>query len=224
MRPARWLAEALVPPEPGPFKVWSVVPDRYQSHARLVHPGYSEVGATGRITPVHIRDIDRPEVQSWGGDDRFTRITGWQQQPSGIRIGTPEIGSLDIADLRVLAEILNEFTSTPHNVSALIWPGWNYGWGPKLAAAPSIDVRRNPFVLLHGGVAGLPSLSADATAGPSYWWPADRTWVVGTDLDDFCTYIAGTDSCIAALLSETRLECHLSSADDLVYPNPYFPT
>jgi hypothetical protein len=220
--PARWFAEALVPLDPGAFKVWSVVPDRYPSYARLVHPAYSQEGLGGR-NAVHIRDIEHPEQQGWVGDRRFTWQTGWPESQRW-RYETPTIGTLDITDLRTLTEVLHSFTGTPDDAWALIWPGWNYGWGPKLDAAPHIDVRRNPFVLLHGSLAALPPLNADTIAGPSYWWPSDRSWAVGTDLDDFCTYIAGSDPCIAALLAETRVECHGTSADALIYPKPYLPT
>jgi hypothetical protein len=98
--------------------------------------------------------------------------------------------------------------------------GWNCGWGPKLDAAPYIDIRFNLFLLLHGSLAALPPLNAETIAGPSYWWPSDRSWVVGTDLDDFCTYIAGSHACITALLAETRAECYRTSADTLSARSP----
>ena len=198
-----------------------MVPDRYPSHARLVHPGYCDNDAGEPVT-IHLRAIEHPELQGWVGDQRFTWQTGWPQSQQSW-FGTPTIGVLDIGDLQLLTEVLHSFTSTPDDVWALIWPGWGHDLGSTLGAAPQIDIRRNPFVLLRGSLAGLPLLHTASTAGASYWWPSDRSWAVGTDLDDFCTYVAGGDPCISALLAEQRLECYGTSADALVYPKPYLP-
>lgn len=222
LSPVGWFVDALKPLEPGAFKVRSVVPDGYPSYARLVHPAYTYEDATSRT--VRIRDIDHPEQQGWDGDRRFTWQTGWPIKQQWT-IGTPTIGTLDAADLLVLIEVLRKFTGTPDHVWALIWPGWGFDWSNELHhGATQIPVRLNPFALLQGTLSGLLELRAQADHTPSYWWPQDREWVVGTDLDDFCTYIAGSEACIATLLADTRLECHRASPDDLVYPKPYLPT
>ena len=220
--PAVWFADALKAQEPGAFKVRSVVPDRYPSFARLVHPAYTYEDATSRA--VRIRDIDHPEQQGWEGDRRFAGQTGWPMMRQWT-LGTPTIGTLDAADLLALTEVLKRFTGTSDNVWALMWPGWGFDWSNELHHdAAQIQVRQNPFALLRGGLLGLPDLLAQTDHTPSYWWPHDREWAVGTDLDDFCTYIAGSDACIAALLADTRLECYRSSPGALVYPKPYLPT
>jgi hypothetical protein len=220
--PAGWFADALKPPDPGAFRVWSVVPDHYASYARLVHPAYFWNEDVHQ--PVHVRDIDHPEQQGWEGDPRFTWQTGWSIKQQWT-IGTPSIGTLDPADLRALVEVLSAYTETPDDVWALIWPGWGYDWCNEIHYdAEQIRVRGNPFALLHGSLSGLAELRAQADHTPSYWWPQDRSWAVGTDLDDFCTYVAGSEACVADLLRDTRLECYRAAPDALVYPKPYLPT
>jgi hypothetical protein len=221
LSPAGWFADALRAPDPDAFRVWSVVPDRYSAYARLVHPAY--YWSEGTNQPVHLRDIDHPEQQGWEGDARFTWQTGWSIKQQWT-IGTPMIGTLDAADLTALIEVLSSFTTTPDDVWALIWPGWGYDWSGQLHhGAQQMPIRGNAFALLHGSLSALAELRAQADHAPSYWWPQDRAWAVGTDLDDFCSYIAGSDDCVTAVLTDTRLECYPAAPDALVYPKPYLP-
>ena len=222
LSPASWFVDALMPWDTGAFRVGSVVPDRYPAHARLVHPAHRWDGAAPGS--VHIRDLDRPWELVWEGDERFTRQTGWPFG-AGWTIGTPDIGTLDPVDLPPLIEVLGASTDSPDNVWALIWPGWGHTWCQDLHdAAAKISVRGNPFVLLRGTLADLTTMQALADGhAPSYWWPEDQAWVVGTDLNDFCTYVGGSDACMTALVGDARLECYVTAADALVYPMPYLP-
>ena len=138
LSPAGWFADALKPLDPEAFRVWSVVPDRYSSYARLFQPAYTWDEATTQ--PVQIREMDHPGQQGWEGDPRFTWQTGWPESQLP-RYETPTIGTLDIADLRTLTELLQSFTRTPDNVWALIWPGWGFGWSNECMTV----LRRSPY-------------------------------------------------------------------------------
>lgn len=41
---------------------------------------------------------------------------------------------------------------------------------------------------------------------PNLWWPADRRWCVGTDIDLSSSYVAGSEPVVRALLDHDRLE------------------
>jgi hypothetical protein len=48
---------------------------------------------------------------------------------------------------------------------------------------------------------------------PNIWWPQDRSWVVGTEIDDWNTYVGGSEACIEELLASPRLEVVPSGPD-----------
>lgn len=41
---------------------------------------------------------------------------------------------------------------------------------------------------------------------PQWWWPEDRAWFVGTEIDDAWTYVAGNRSLIEEILASPRWE------------------
>lgn len=56
----------------------------------------------------------------------------------------------------------------------------------------------------------------DHLDGPNLWWPDDRSWVVGSEIDLDSTYVAGSLSLIQAIMADPRLETvEVSSSDAL---------
>jgi hypothetical protein len=51
--------------------------------------------------------------------------------------------------------------------------------------------------------------------GPNIWWPEDRAWTVGTDIDLYSSYVAGSRPCIDAVLANEELESWPAQAEDL---------
>jgi hypothetical protein len=49
---------------------------------------------------------------------------------------------------------------------------------------------------------------------PSFWWDADRTWFVSTDIDSASTYIGGSPGLVDRLLEDESLEVFPASLDD----------
>jgi hypothetical protein len=49
---------------------------------------------------------------------------------------------------------------------------------------------------------------------PGYWWPADRAWVVHTNVDCPSTYVAGSRELLQALLADELLEVVEARLDD----------
>ena len=41
---------------------------------------------------------------------------------------------------------------------------------------------------------------------PNLWWPADRAWIVASEIDHTWTYIGGTAALIRSILDHTDLE------------------
>ena len=62
------------------------------------------------------------------------------------------------------------------------------------------------------------------------WWPDDRAWCVGTDVDLMTTYIGASTRCVEDLQSQPNLEILAVSADqrvtwdsDIINPLPPAP-
>ena len=51
---------------------------------------------------------------------------------------------------------------------------------------------------------------------PDLWWPADRSWFVGSDTDLTCTYIGGPTTTIERLHGDPRLETQIVTREDLL--------
>lgn len=50
--------------------------------------------------------------------------------------------------------------------------------------------------------------------GPQWWWPADRSWFVATEIDDPWTYVAGPRSLVAAVVRHPDVEAVPVEHDD----------
>jgi hypothetical protein len=45
---------------------------------------------------------------------------------------------------------------------------------------------------------------------PHLWWPADRAWIVATEIDFAWTYVGGASSLVGELLDDPRIESQIS--------------
>jgi hypothetical protein len=51
---------------------------------------------------------------------------------------------------------------------------------------------------------------------PNLFWPQDHAWCVASEIDLFCTLVAGSEALASALLSDPRLEAWRVFAGDSV--------
>jgi hypothetical protein len=49
---------------------------------------------------------------------------------------------------------------------------------------------------------------------PHLWWPADRAWIVATEIDFAWTYIGGASSLVGELLDDPRIESLAAELSD----------
>lgn len=88
-----------------------------------------------------------------------------------------------------------------------IWEGWGIsefqdGNWPKF-----VGPGGERFVLLRGG-AGLAHRLAfqGRWVAPSAWWPNDKRWFVGTEIDDYSSYVGADRKCLDALRRTEGIE------------------
>lgn len=229
------------------------VPEVFPAYARLFHPAYRYVGSAPEAGPGSVADRNPSGLTVWRREVRWSEvaeangrvahpamewasITGAyrylrsnSQQP-GIWDRGPSEGSLPLAQLIRLAEILTGHTSTPERCWFGIWEG--FGDLPYLGSLrpPRLPMPNRAMILLGGPLAALrevslseswyreprPEFRAIFYRSPSLWWPDDRSWCVATDVDLNSTYIGASVDCVRALASDEQLEILAVDAEQTI--------
>lgn len=76
------------------------------------------------------------------------------------------------------------------------------------------------YYLLQGAVASVVDIlvpgrrRSDEWRQPDLWWPEDRAWIVCTDVDFWCNYVAGTADLVADIAAAVGTETHLVERSD----------
>jgi hypothetical protein len=230
-----WLQQRLTGP---PGTVTGTVPDGYGAYARILHPVEFFDDHTPPTTWAHVAHTTgrtaHPLVQ-WhaliDAPDPFDhRSELWDA-------GEPREGSLDLHQLQALCDLLAAHTTTPNDCYFAMWEGWgsHNGSGVRLTvsddgastsedvpplytrhewAAPRLRLPWRDYLLLAGrldAVGPITQYDPDmphATQSPALIWPADRAWVVATEIDFDSTLLAGTAETIAAVLTHPDLEAY----------------
>jgi hypothetical protein len=116
---------------------------------------------------------------------------GWVR-PGSMDVLAPQ----DTAETRAIKHAFNETMALVSNfVAACPVEPW---WGGR------------DMILFDGPVDAVSTIGC-GHAGverqcPQWWWPDDRTWFVGTEIDDPWTYVAGSRSLIDAILATPQWE------------------
>jgi len=216
------------------YTVRSVVPTVFDAYARVFHPAERRRGDS--VVDVRWAEVASANGRKMHPAAEWGSLTGsWQLrgQP-GLWDAKPRTGELPAAVATTVADALSGHTASPEHCwfalsggrevldSVLLFhedvPAYERGryrkaWGSRRAAwdrlarseAPRFELPDRPMRLLRGGLAALHELY-DADDPPNLWWPDDRAWCVGSEIDLMTTYVGGTRACIEALLADDRLE------------------
>lgn len=105
--------------------------------------------------------------------------------------------------LEALAACLEPRTTTPSRCWFAIWDG--YGDLPSFGdpGPAMLHMPARSYILLLGPVGAAPLLAR--YHAPARWWPEDRSWVVGGDVDLDSTFVAGDEDLMAAVLARPEL-------------------
>jgi hypothetical protein len=226
------------------YSVGSIVPPVLEAYARVFHPagrrsGESDVEVRWADLAAANGRIMHPAAE-WGS------LTGsWQtrEQP-GLWNIEPKLGDIPQSTAKHLARLLERYTSTAercwfaptamHGELGLMLL-FEEGTPPdeqvrvreasearlaerqrRLEAAPRFRLPDREFRLFAGPLEALGELYDELEVSSNLWWPDDRTWCVGTDIDLMTTYVGGSRACIEAVLADEELEVLVVSDDQLV--------
>ena len=146
----------------------------------------------------------------------------------------PSLGTLYPQDASRLARTLRRFTTTPEQCWFCLWEGFSFRGQPLAAPGQAVpkpedpipaDVRAGPRVhlphrdyLLYEGA--VEAVTAPVNLSPlddqtaNLWWPSDRSWAVGTELDLPWTYVGGSADLVEAIVSDGEIEALPAGPDD----------
>ncbi|MEU2065226.1 hypothetical protein [Streptomyces sp. NPDC013455] len=215
LSPADW----LTPHGPGPAAlgtVAGVAAPGFAAYARLLHPARLGDRPVRWSTVAAAHGTAVTPVSRWheviGSDQEYT---GRSDGLPGVWDEHPDEGPTPPPVARALLPVLARHTPAPERCWFGLWHGygrWNWDRFPTFGT-PGRDE-----VLLAGRLADVVSpVALDEFAElPDLWWPQDRAWVVGGDVDLMSTYVGGTPELIADLLAAADLEAHPVAADSIV--------
>ncbi|MER5384602.1 hypothetical protein ABT040_30795 [Streptomyces sp. NPDC002688] len=222
LAPAAWLEQR--PPGEGRFgTVAGVCAPGFEAYARILHP--ARLGAEpvrwDRVAPVYGRSVTA--ATCWHAligvkdEDRLVHRNEDTPAVPGVWDEHPHEGPTPADVARALIPVLSRHTGTPDRCWYGLWEGYgHYAWG-------GVPVFRTPGrdeILLSGPLDDADSPQRGSHEGvpeiPDLWWPEDRTWCVGGDVDLVSTYVGGTAACVVDLLATPALEAYELDPTSLV--------
>jgi hypothetical protein len=183
--------------------VRSFVPGEFEAVARVYHPWTSDGSEVTWSTVANALGVD--------GRAALSEIAHDNNEPG---FNAPSEGRLEQETMRPLVEVLRAATSTPDDVFFAVWEGWGGDEWQRFRNAALLDKFHptfRPCRLLRGPIEGaLGSIETitfgGSTLHPMVWWPADRTWLVHTEVDAVLTLVAGSEAMVEQLLARPNLE------------------
>jgi hypothetical protein len=79
-------------------------------------------------------------------------------------------------------------------------------WQSIMSRAPTFEMPSRTMHLVRCPLADIGSFYGDYANAPNIWWPEDRAWCVGSDVDLMSTYLGGTAAMVEAVTRERDLE------------------
>ncbi len=215
----RWVEEGL---SSDFASVGALVPGGYEAYARVLHPAWD---ASDRMVPWS-------SVAAWSGrvyhpQMSFEGISSPLSGHGGVVAPwceDPDHGSMDEATATELAAFLSQFTRTPEECFFGVWEGYGlYSSGSAMLTSDGNgrplptprDIRRaqrirgcgRHYLLYTGELQDITAFyNHFLSEPPNIWWPADRAWLVATDIDLDSTYVGASQELVNALLRHTVLE------------------
>jgi hypothetical protein len=224
-----WIAREL---RGNPGSVTGMVPDRFDSYVRILHPAetcdgthvtWAEVAATLGETMHACRQW---HVLVGSSDPDTFEDSRWNGMP-------PERGDLQREVLQSLCGVLGRHTSESEHCFFGLWDGWTWTTlrsEPKDETVPGVshgslrsfdqvkvprlELPGRQYVLVTGPVSAATEIrepddrsgSRLAPSSPNLMWPADCAWFLASDIDIDSTLVGGSTKLIEAIIEADEIE------------------
>jgi hypothetical protein len=101
----------------------------------------------------------------------------------------------------------------------------------EVLEGPHVQLPSRDYLLFTGPLAAAPQLGWTDPYGfffpqtPNLFWPHDHAWCVASEIDLFCTLVAGEDALAQALVDDPRLEAwQVQPADPIAFDSDQINT
>jgi hypothetical protein len=213
--------------------VGEIVPSGFEAYARVFHPARRvfgpsiEQGATLRWSEIAAarNKTVHPQMQIEALIDKADAFDydHWKAISSGEGDWSPPYEELEETDAMALLSLLRPFTATPNDGWFMLWDGYG-DLGPEIDPLPRAMIHPDRtgtplppelkgrtlafrhYLVFRGPLDGLRQWYRWRGEGPNYWWPADRAWLVVTEIDGFSTYVGASSAGIEAVLASPLVE------------------
>lgn len=218
---AAWFLDELETTNDG-SAVATVVPRRFPSVCQVLH-AWQQVDEAGRE-----RYVSWAEVVDHAGLSDLEALLATGAEHGGIPeiepFGQATVGELDRRTAQALVDVLGSATTTPDQVYFAVWTGHGDVPVGRFPGAAVIDTVHGGYFLLRGPLEGaLTTVSIfEEFRRPvsGLWWPADRAWLVATEIEAAWTLVAGDEELPGQLQHHPHLEVLPTSMDDSKWSLP----
>lgn len=224
--------------------VGSIVPAVFDAYARVFHPASRRSnGEDVEVSWAEVAAANGREMHpaaEWG-----SLVGSWQlDAQADIWDREPRTGELPRRSAGRLAALLEKHTHSPDRVCFALWEGGDVlatrvavrsgtpekvrrraqlvaeeqvaAWRTLVSSGAPFTLPGRQMRLLGGPLSAVGAFYELHHRPPCQWWPEDRAWCVGTDIDLMTTYVGGSSACIDDLLRDDRIESLAVSVDQLV--------
>jgi hypothetical protein len=177
-------------------KVHSVIPDGFEAVVRILHP-IRAGGLLVRWSSLHLSAIDRSDVEHQLKHE--TRFADEKLRPVEGVLPSPLCE-------HVFQTLISNLRGSNQLLSVLFWTGSRSS--DYLAGAETVQIAgESYYATLRTQTECIDDCrTSSAVATPNWCWPQDRSWLVVTEVDLLCTYVATSRQAARMLTTDVMLE------------------
>jgi hypothetical protein len=200
--------------DPEGIRVRGLVPGQFEAYVRILHPAWADASRDRQITWAEIASMSSARLD---GTIAFRRITvspgndiPLGPQGSWDEDATPLMGTLPERETNALLDLL---TSSPA-CWFVMWDGWD---GLRLDLRQvSVLWHGNPHLVYRGPIEVVRRFDwSGRWQIPHMWFPDDRAWCVGSDIEAYDSYVGGSEDLVERILAAVDLETLRVNPEDL---------
>jgi hypothetical protein len=198
-----WLARASTI-WPRPDQLHAVFPDL--TWVEVLHPAYREL-ATGERVEVSWDAVGAVTGRAPHPGTRFDTLVGLPingflnglDEPNGVWTHPPDQGTLPQSLARRLKELLSRHTSSTFALTG-VWSGWAFAAPLRHDTVPTGVAFGRDHLLFRAPLDKVDtSVDEAGYQCANLWVPADRRWVLVTDIDSWSTLVGAAEAVIREL-------------------------
>lgn len=193
----------------GQVRLGSLLPVGFESYVRVLHPCHPSLPARRDWEGLAERaGVTLDPISRW--DDLVARaLTRGYGDP-----GSPALGELEVTEFQALQQLVQRSGEDNRNdVFGAFWSG--YGFFDDGQREMATDIGSRDYVIFRGHATDMQELTVGNGIwhSPNYWWAANRSWCVVTDMDMDSTFVGARNVTVDRVIASGVFEVlHVDSS------------